>query len=125
MEVKLAEVDVKTQHNEKKIEELTRELKDFEKETRIELNKINEENKILHTLAVSLENVSKNLSETNNKIDKLSDSQEEMKEKIVNLEHRPAKKALKFNEEIKNKVFISLLIAALGFILGLFLPFTI
>lgn len=123
--IMLARIDEQTKSQEKQIDSLTTELKSFEHEIRLEIEKINEETRVLNSLAVSIENLSKNLKENSHKIDKLSDTQDELKEKIVNLEHKPADKALKFNEEIKNKIIIGIIIGAVGFICGFFLPFGI
>lgn len=123
MEVKLAEVDARSKHNKEEISNVRNDLKEFEKETRENIEKIIEENKVLHSLAVSISQLSENLKETNKKIDKVSENQDKMGEKINALEHAPAKKALAFNEDVKNKVLTMIVIGAICFFLGGLFPF--
>lgn len=123
LEVKLAEVDMRSKHNEEKISNIKNELKEFQKETRESIEKIIEENKVLHSLAVSISQLGENLVETNKKIDKVSENQERMGEKINALEHAPAKKALAFNEDVKRKILFAFVVGAIGYLLGGIFPF--
>lgn len=125
MEVKIAELSTKLSKDEEKINDHIEDFRAFQQEVRTHLKKIDEENVALHKLAVSIESLTKSLTETNDKIDKLSTKQEEMSTKISNIENAPAKKALSFNEELKNKILIGVILGAVGFFIGLFLPFTL
>lgn len=125
MEVKLAEVDMRSKHNEEEISNVRNDLKEFEKETRENIEKIVEENKVLHSLAVSISQLSESLKETNKKIDKVSENQDKMGEKINALEHAPAKKALAFNEDVKNKILMMIVVGAICFFIGGLFPFPI
>lgn len=123
MEVKIAELATKVDKDEEKMSDHIEDFKAFQKEVRAHLKNLDEEAKVIHGLAASIEQLAKNVTATNEKIDKLATKQDEMGNKISNLEHAPAKKALLFNESIKNDVWKMIIVGAICFLLGGFLPF--
>lgn len=125
VETKLATLEVKEKTAEKELEELKNDFKDFQKEVHEEIAKIKEQNELLTRLVMSVEQLEKNLGDTNKQIGELSVSQTEIKEKITVLEQQPAQKALEFTESIKKKVIMGIVIGAIGFILGALIPFPV
>ncbi len=123
MEIKVAEIAAKLEKDEEKIKDHIDDFRLFQTEIREHLKKIDSETVVLHKLASSIEVLANNITDQNEKIDKLSTKQEEMGEKINNLEHAPAKEALSFNKEIKHKILVMIAIGAICFFLGGIFPF--
>lgn len=125
MEVKIAEIGTKLAKDEEIIESHIEDFKDFQKDVKEHLAKLDSEIVILHRLTVSIEQLANNVTSTNDKIDKLAAKQEEMGTQISNLEHAPAKKTFAFAEGLKNDIIKLIIVGAVCFLLGGILPFPI
>ena len=63
------------------------------------------------------------MATTNEKVDEIKEQQNVMNRKITDLENAPGKEALKFEKSLKEKVIVSIVMAIVGFAIGVIFPF--
>ena len=122
---KLAELEMRAKSNEHRINEIVDNIKIHQEESREEFAKLREENKALYELSASIKTLNQTVVITNEKIDDVKEKQEAMNTKITALENAPAKEALKFNKSVKEKIIMAVVMAIVGFAIGIIFPFTI
>lgn len=122
---KLAELEMRAKSNEHRINEIVDNIKIHQEESREEFAKLREENKALYELSASIKTLNQTVVITNEKIDDVKEKQEAMNTKITALENAPAKEALKFNKSVKEKIIMAVIMAIVGFAIGIIFPFTI
>ena len=113
----------RSKSNTHRISELQESLKLFQDETRGEISKIHEEYKILYELTSSIKSLNQTVATTNEKVDEIKEQQNVMNKKITDLENAPGKEALKFEKSLKEKVIVSIVMAIVGFAIGVIFPF--
>ena len=122
---KLAELEMRSKNNEHRINDVVDIIKINQEESRNEFAKLREENKALYELSASIKTLNQTVVITNEKIEDVKEKQEVMNTKITALENAPAKEALKFNKTVKEKIIMAIIMAIVGFAIGIIFPFTI
>lgn len=122
---KLAELEMRAKNNEHRINDVVDIIKINQEESRNEFAKLREENKALYELSASIKTLNQTVVITNEKIEDVKEKQEVMNTKITALENAPAKEALKFNKTVKEKIIMAIIMAIVGFAIGIIFPFTI
>ena len=123
MQVEFIKTVERSKSNTHRLDRVQETLNNFQAETREEIHKIHEEYKVLYELTSSIKTLSQVVSSTNEKVDSIKEQQELMNQKITDLENAPGKEALKFEKSLKEKIITSIVIAIIGFAIGVFFPF--
>lgn len=122
---KLAELEMRAKSNEHRINDVVDVIKTNQEESRNEFAKLREENKAIYELSASIKTLNQTVVITNEKIEDVKEKQEVMNTKITALENAPAKEALKFNKAVREKIIMAVIMAIVGFAIGIIFPFTI